>query len=144
MLRSGRFGGTPILPGSLCEFKSNPSFILYIIMRKIEAQMIESVKNRQTMSVSNTQVFVSSSQAEFMCVKLYRTIIARVCDTYCEFTFGGFKTATTVSRIHQLTSNLCGYSIGIRKGVIHCREIATGDDYSWLFAQNDTVKLPRI
>ena len=113
-------------------------------MRKIEAQMLEAVKNRQAMSVSNTQVFVSSSQADFMCVKLYRTIIARVCDTYCEFTFGGFKTQTTVSRIHQLAANLCGYSIGIGKGKVQCTEIKTGTDYSWLFEQNDTVKLPRI
>lgn len=116
-------------------------------MRKIEAQMIESVKNRKAMSVSNTMVFASCYQPEFMCVKLYRTIIARVCDTYCEFTFvtfGGFKTATTMSRIRQLAAEFCGYSIGIRKGVIYCREIATGDDYSWLLAQNDILKLPRI
>ena len=71
-------------------------------MRKIEKEMLQAIRNRESFCKSNTKVLVN---AKCVYVKLYDTIIYILRNGIEYFSDGDFKTVTTSSRLHALGAN---------------------------------------
>ena len=78
-------------------------------MRKIESQMIDSIKNNQDWKSANTEVV--SQQDGVSIVYLHGHKIAEVGDDYLTLFDAGYQTKTTKSRLNAILSEF-GYTCG--------------------------------
>jgi len=74
-------------------------------MRKIEAQMIEAINAKQNWSSGNTEVQRVSDY--FFVVYLHGNKIATIDDSSLTLFDGGYRSATTKSRLNALCSEFC-------------------------------------
>ena len=70
-------------------------------MRKIERQMIQAIQENKDLKVANTEVISCSHVSD---VYLHGNLIARIGETWMELFDGGYRSATTKSRINSLLS----------------------------------------
>tara|TARA_R100000951_G_scaffold113282_1_gene114975 strand:+ start:2833 stop:3177 length:345 start_codon:yes stop_codon:yes gene_type:complete len=74
-------------------------------MRKIEAQMIEAINAKQNWSSGNTEVQRVSDY--FFVVYLHGNKIATIDDSSLTLFDGGYRSATTKSRLNALCAEFC-------------------------------------
>jgi len=84
-------GGSPIR--NLSPFSS--------VMRKIEAQMVQAIKDSKDFKLANTEVISCTNVSD---VYLYGHLIARIGETWIELFDGGYQTVTTKSRLNAILS----------------------------------------
>jgi len=68
-------------------------------MRKIEKQIIEAIKDNKDLKIANSEVISCSNVSD---VYLHGNLIARIGETWMELFDGGWRSATTKSRINSL------------------------------------------
>ena len=82
------------------------------IMRKIETQMIEAIKNAfttgQGWSKDNTTVHVNTETNEVL-VRLYGNLIAVIDEDSMTLKDGGYQSNTTKSRLNALCDEFCNF-----------------------------------
>ena len=103
-------------PSHLNSLKSS------LIMRKIETQMIDAIKNNQDWKSANTEVICQQDGVSI--VYLHGNKIAEVGDDYLTLFDAGYQTQTTKSRLNAILSEF-GYTCGTK------REYVFQKQYDW-------------
>ncbi len=70
-------------------------------MRKIEQQMNKAITNQKDWKLDNTEVINFTNSSD---VYLFGNLIARIGETWIELFDGGWRTATTKSRLNAILS----------------------------------------
>jgi hypothetical protein len=87
-------------------------------MRKVEINMVKAVRNRTARTLGNTEIFVSPFTG-YGSVVLFGNTIAYFDDALViTLLDGGYRSATTKSRLNALLNNT-GYRVWQRKGEWH-------------------------
>jgi hypothetical protein len=76
-----------------------PILSLLKLMRKIEQQMVNAIKNSVDFKLANTQVVSCTNVSD---VYLHGNLIARIGETWMELFDGGWQSNTTKSRLNAL------------------------------------------
>ena len=71
------------------------------VMRKIEAQMVQAIKESKDFKLANTEVISCTNVSD---VYLHGHLIARIGETWIELFDGGYQTVTTKSRLNAILS----------------------------------------
>ena len=85
-------------------------------MRKIEAQMLQAIYNKQDWKCGNTQVSVTyfahgDRILDRVNVFLHNSPIAQICPDSVTICDCGYQTTTTKSRINAILRELCGAGV---------------------------------
>jgi hypothetical protein len=109
--RMAQLGGCPPIPpkGPLAWYLGHmrgreqphppPILSLLKLMRKIEQQMNKAITNGVDFKLDNTEVISCTNVAD---VYLHGNLIARIGETWIELFDGGWRTATTKSRLNAI------------------------------------------
>ena len=102
-------------------------------MRKIEQQMIDAIKDKNTLCKDNTSV-TYNYQTDSSAVYLHGNHIATVGVNYVEIFDGGWQSVTTKSRLNAIISELCG---GVNKGVYQ-------NKFEWFIRDDEDYDAHRV
>lgn len=82
--------------------RPSATFPLFLsVMRKIEAQMVQAIKESKDFKLANTEVISCTNVSD---VYLHGHLIARIGETWIELFDGGYQTVTTKSRLNAILS----------------------------------------
>jgi len=87
--------------------------LFFLIMRKIESQMIAAIKNNQDWKSANTSVHFNAEE-NVSVVRLHGNKIAEVGDDYLTLFDAGYQTSTTKSRLNAILGEF-GYTCGTKR-----------------------------
>ena len=105
--------------------------LYFLIMRKIESEMISAINNSMDWRSANTEVV--SQQDGVSLVYLHGNKIAEVGDDYLTLFDGGWQSKTTKSRLNALLSEF-GYTCGTK------REYVFQKQFEWFIQMFDLTE----
>ena len=106
-----------------------PNLLSFIIMRKIEAQMIAAINNNKDWQSANTSVHFNEEN-DVSIVRLHGNKIAEVGDDFVAIFDGGWQTATTKSRLNVIINEFCN---AMTDGVFQ-------KDFQWYIRDNNVTR----